>query len=356
MSNHLLIMAAGTGGHIMPGLAVAREMLSRGWTVSWLGTRHGMENRIVPPSDIELDTINFAGLRGKGLFGTLLGGFKLLGAFWQSLMIVRKRKPAVVLGMGGYVCFPGGLMASWLSKPLVLMNADAELLLSNKSLLSVADTVCFGFEGDAVKEVKQAVVTGNPVRHDIFAIPVPLSRFNGRSGALRVLVVGGSLGAQVLNECVPKALALLSNNERPMVTHQSGEKHFDTLKQTYQQAGITAEIVPFIDNMAERMRACDVMICRSGAITVSELCAAGVASILVPFVASTTAHQVGNAQWLAQSGGAIHVPQAEFTPERLAALLRGLTRAELQAMASKARSRSMPDATERVADQIEMLV
>jgi UDP-N-acetylglucosamine--N-acetylmuramyl-(pentapeptide) pyrophosphoryl-undecaprenol N-acetylglucosamine transferase len=356
MSHHLVIMAAGTGGHIMPGLAVAREMQSRGWTVSWLGTRHGMENRLVPASDIELDTVDFSGLRGKGVLGTIVGGLKLVGAFWSSFWILRKRAPDAVLGMGGYVCFPGGKMAHWCGKPLVLMNADADLLLSNASLLSDAKTVCFGFDGEDAKRVKQGVVTGNPVRSDVASIPVPLSRYSGRDGPLRVLVVGGSLGAQVLNEVMPKALSTMSEHERPFVVHQSGEKHFVAVKAAYASTGVMAEVVPFIDNMAEQMKACDLMICRSGAITVSELCAAGVPSILVPLVVSTTSHQVGNAKWLAESGAAIHLPQSELTAERIVNLLRGLTRSELKAMASKARARSTPDATDRVADQIEMMV
>ncbi len=356
MSHHLVIMAAGTGGHIMPGLAVAREMQSRGWTVSWFGTRHGMENRLVPATGIELDTVNFAGLRGKGIWGTITGAVKLLGAFWSSFWILRKRAPDAVLGMGGYVCYPGGKMAVWLGKPLLLMNADADLLLSNRRLLSSAKTVCFGFDGEDTKIVKQAVVTGNPVRQDVASIPVPLSRYSGRDGPLRILVVGGSLGAQVLNETLPKALSSMSEHERPYVVHQSGEKHFAAVKAAYVSAGVMAEVLPFVDNMAEQMKACDLMICRSGAITVSELCAAGVPSILIPLVVSTTSHQVGNAKWLAESGAAIHLPQSELTPERIVNLLRGMTRSELKAMASKARARSTPDATDRVADQIEMLV
>lgn len=207
--SHLVVMAAGTGGHVIPGLAVARELQSRGWTVSWLGTRTGMENRLVPPSGIALDTIGFSGLRGKGLVHTMTGGMRLLGAFWSCLQILRRRRADVVLGMGGYVCFPGGLMAAALGKPLALVNADAALLMSNKALLPVADAVAFGFDGPDVARVRKSQVTGNPVRREIEALPAPAERFAGRGGPLRVLVVGGSLGARVLNECLPQAAPLI---------------------------------------------------------------------------------------------------------------------------------------------------
>ncbi|MFM7507533.1 MAG: glycosyltransferase, partial [Rubrivivax sp.] len=193
---HLVVMAAGTGGHVMPGLAVAREMQGRGWTVSWLGTSHGMENRLVPPSGIALDTIAFSGLRGKGLLHAATGGLRLLKAMWDCRAILKRRAADAVLGMGGYVCFPGGLMASWLNQPLVLVNADAALLLSNRSLLPVADRVAFGFDGEAARGTKNGVVTGNPVRAEIEAIAEPSQRLAGRSGPLKLLVVGGSLGAQ----------------------------------------------------------------------------------------------------------------------------------------------------------------
>ena len=353
---HLVVMAAGTGGHVIPGLAVAREMQQRGWSVSWLGTPAGMENKLVPPSGIPIDTIGFSGLRGKGLVHTLTGGLRLLVAFWQCLRIIRARRAAAVLGMGGYVCFPGGLMASLLSRPLVLVNADASLLMSNKALLPVADAVAFGFDGDAAKKVKHAVVTGNPVRAEIESLPAPSTRFAGRSGALRVLVVGGSLGAKALNECVPQALALLDATQRPAVTHQTGQANLESVRAAYAAAQLDAEVVPFIDDMARRLAECDVIVCRAGAVTVSELCAAGVAAVLVPLVVSTTSHQRDNAQWLASHGAGVHLPQSELTPRKLADLLAGFTRDALQAMAAKARALAMPHAAARVADQIERLV
>ena len=353
---HLVVMAAGTGGHIIPGIAVAREMQGRGWTVSWLGTTHGMENKLVPPTQIPLDRITFSGLRGKGLLHTATGGLRLLKAFVDCFGILRRRGANAVLGMGGYVCFPGGLMASLLRKPLLLVNADAALLLSNKSLLPIADRVAFGFDGEAALRVKQAVVTGNPVRAEIEALPSPAARYAGRAGPLRLLVVGGSLGAQVLNSIVPAALALMPAGQRPQVTHQTGAAQADSVRAAYASAGIDADVLPFIDDMPQRLAACDLMVCRAGAITVSELCAAGVPALLVPLIVSTTSHQRDNAQWMAAQGAAIHLPQAELTPQRLADALARLSRAGLLAMAEEARRLARPHAAARVADEIEGLL
>ena len=353
---HLVIMAAGTGGHIIPGLAVAREVKSRGWTVSWLGTAQGMENQLVPKAGIPLDTIRFSGLRGKGLVHTATGGLRLLKAFWDCLALLRRRSTSAVLGMGGYVCFPGGLMASLLNKPLMLVNADAALLLSNKSLLPVADRVAFGFDGEAARQVKHAVVTGNPVRAEIEALPEPATRYAGRSGPLRLLVVGGSLGAQVLNQTRPAALALLPADSRPEVTHQTGAAQVDAVRAAYASAGVSATVLAFIDEMAQQLAACDLMVCRAGAITVSELCAAGVPAILVPLIVSTTSHQRDNALWMASHGAALHLAQAELQPAALARTLGGLTRESLLAMATRARALARPHAAARVADQIEALV
>jgi len=356
---HLVVMAAGTGGHIIPGLAVAREMQGRGWTVSWLGTRHGMENKLVPPqaeSGIALDTIGFSGLRGKGPVHALTGGLRLLKAFWDCLGILRKRSADVVLGMGGYVCFPGGMMAALLNKPLLLVNADAALLLSNKALLPVADRIAFGFDGAAATRTKHAVVTGNPVRAEIESLPEPAQRYAGRVGPLRLLVVGGSLGAQVLNRTLPAALALLPAATRPQVTHQAGAADADSVRAAYAAAGTVAEVLPFIDDMPQRLSDCDVMLCRAGAITVSELCAAGVPALLVPLVVSTTAHQRDNATWLSGKGAAWHLPQTEMTAQRVADMLAKMTRPTLCAMADKARALARPHAAARVADEIEKLV
>ena len=353
--SHLVVMAAGTGGHIVPGLAVAREMQRRGWSVSWLGTELGMENKLVPPTAIPLDRIGFSGLRGKGLLHTLTGGLRLLKAFWDCLRILRRRSADAVLGMGGYVCFPGGLMASLLGKPLVLVNADAALLMSNKALLPVADRVAFGFDGAAARRTRQGVVTGNPVRAEIEALPVPAERFAGRSGPLQLLVIGGSLGAKVLNDTLPAALSELAPAERPRVTHQTGSAHLDVVQAAYRDAGVEAELLPFIDDMAARLAACDLVVCRAGAVTVSELCAAGVAAVLVPLIVSTTSHQRDNAEFMARHGAALHLPQAELNARALAQLLRGMDRAALQALAEKARALSLPHAAARVANEIEQL-
>ena len=353
---HLVIMAAGTGGHIMPGLAVAREMQGRGWSVSWLGTAHGMENKLVPAAGIVLDTISFSGLRGKGLLHTATGGLRLLKAFWDCFGILRRRGANVVLGMGGYVCFPGGLMASLLNKPLMLVNADAALLMSNKSLLPLADRVAFGFDGDAAKRTKIAVVTGNPVRAEIENIAPPIERYAGRQSPLQLLVVGGSLGAQVLNQTVPAAIALMPATSRPHVTHQTGAAQADAVRAAYAQAGISAEVLPFIDDMPQRMAACDLMVCRAGAITVSELCAAGVPAVLVPLIVSTTSHQRDNAAWLAGQGGAVHLPQVELSAQKLADVLSGISRESLLAMATKARALAKPQAASRVAEEVEKLL
>ena len=356
--SHLVIMAAGTGGHIIPGLAVAQEMQSRGWTISWLGTREGMENRLVPAAGIALDSIGFSGLRGKGLLHTLTGGLRLLKAFWECLRLLRRRGADAVLGMGGYVCFPGGLMASLLGKPLLLVNADASLLLSNKALLPVADRIAFGFDGAAATTHKRAVVTGNPVRAEIEALPLPAERYAGRSGPLHVLVVGGSLGAKVLNDTLPQALALMPAAQRPRLVHQTGALQRDGVRNAYAAAGIDegVEVLAFIEDMAARLAACDLIVCRAGAVTVSELCAAGVPAVLVPLIVSTTAHQRDNAQFMAQHGAALHLPQAELTPQGLAELLQGLDRETLLAMAEKARTLARPRAAARVADEIELLV
>ena len=352
---HLVIMAAGTGGHIIPGIAVAREVQRRGWSVSWLGTATGMENKLVPPTQIPLDVLAFSGLRGKGLLHTATGGLRLLKAFWDAARILRRRGASAVLGMGGYVCFPGGMMASLLGKPLMLVNADAGLLLSNKALLPVADRVAFGFDGPAAK-VKNGLVTGNPVRAEIEALPAPAERYAGRSGPLRLLVVGGSLGAQVLNQTLPAALALIPEADRPQVLHQTGAAQLDAVRTAYAAAGIAADVRPFIDDMAQQLADCDVIVCRAGAVTVSELCAAGVPSLLVPLVVSTTAHQRDNARHMADNGAALHIDQATLTPASLASHLQALTRPALLAMAEQARALARPHAAARVADELDKLV
>ncbi len=355
MNKHLVIMAAGTGGHIIPGLAVATEMQRRGWTVSWIGTPSGMESTMVPKAGIEMDTVPFTGMRGKGIVHSAKGMLQIVPSAIRCVKFLRSRKATAVVGMGGYVCLPGGAVTSLLRKPLVLVNADASLLKSTQALLRFADRVAFGFDGQAAKTVKNSVVTGNPVRAEIANLPTPAERFSGRSGPLRILVVGGSLGAQVLNQNVPKALALLAEDERPVVMHQSGAANLESVQSAYKEANVEAQIVPFVEDMAAQLGACDLIICRSGAITVSELCAAGVPSILVPLVISTTAHQRDNATWLSENGGAIHLPQTELTPQKLADLIRSLDRTALVQMADMARALRVDNAAANVANLIEDL-
>ncbi|HXD06542.1 MAG TPA: undecaprenyldiphospho-muramoylpentapeptide beta-N-acetylglucosaminyltransferase [Burkholderiaceae bacterium] len=364
MTRHLVIMAAGTGGHIIPGLAVAQEMRSRGWEVSWIGTTTGMENRLVPASGIPMDAVAFTGVRGKGLMHTLGGMVRMFGAFWSCQRILREREADAVLGMGGYVCFPGGVMSALLGKPLMLVNADAGMLMSNRALLPFARRIAFGFDGAAATVTRKAVVTGNPVRAEIESLAPPQQRYGERAGPLRVLVVGGSLGARVLNETLPAALALMPQSQRPVLVHQTGQLNRDSVKAAYTAQGIdpepqsnggALEVVPFIDDMPRRLAQCDVIVCRAGAVTVSELCAGGVASVLVPLIVSTTSHQRDNAQYMAQYGAAVHLPQAELTPQRLADTLLAMDRGTLREMAERAHKLARPRAAARVADELERL-
>jgi UDP-N-acetylglucosamine--N-acetylmuramyl-(pentapeptide) pyrophosphoryl-undecaprenol N-acetylglucosamine transferase len=330
-------------------------MQARGWQVSWLGTMHGMERDIVPKHKIEMDSIDFAGLRGKGLAHTARGVFKMAAGFASCFNILGRRKPDVVLGMGGYVTVPGGMMAKLRGVPLVLVNADAALLLSNKTLAPLAKRVLFGFPADFGNAAGKAIVTGNPVRKEIIALPAPAQRYAGRSGNLRLLVVGGSLGAKVLNESLPAALARIPAEVRPTVTHQSGKQHIDALRAAYSNASVNAEVVDFIDDMPRRYAEADLVICRAGAITVSELTAAGVPSVLVPLVASTTSHQRDNAEWMAKQKAAIHLPQNELNPERLAQLLQSLTREACLTMAEAAHAIGRRQANDAIADVLEDL-
>jgi UDP-N-acetylglucosamine--N-acetylmuramyl-(pentapeptide) pyrophosphoryl-undecaprenol N-acetylglucosamine transferase len=352
----LMIMAAGTGGHIFPGLAIAETMRARGWRVSWLGTAKGMEGQIVPRHHIEMDNIDFSGLRGKGMRHTFSGAFKLVRSFFTCFRILGQRQPDVVLGMGGYVTVPGGMMAALRGKPVVLMNADAALLLSNKVLSPFAKKLLFGLPSTSVPMSSKMLVTGNPIRQDICALPAPQTRYCSRIGALRILVVGGSLGARVLNETIPDALALISPSLRPIVTHQSGKPHADALRQRYAALGVEAEVLEFIDDMPHQYAQADLVICRAGAITVSELSAAGVASILIPFVASSTSHQTENAQWMAQQKAGIYLPQEKLNADDLAQQLQSMTREQCLEMAQVAYSLGQRDANETIAKILENLV
>jgi UDP-N-acetylglucosamine--N-acetylmuramyl-(pentapeptide) pyrophosphoryl-undecaprenol N-acetylglucosamine transferase len=339
----IVIMAGGTGGHIFPGLAVAQEMRSAGWEVVWMGVRGGMEERLVPPRGYETAWIRARAARGKGLLQKALLPANLLLSFWESARHLRRIRPDVVLGLGGYVAFPGGMMASLLNRPLALHEQNAVAGLANRVLSTVSDKVMVAFPGS----LKKAEWTGNPVRTDIAAMAPPEARFAGRTGPLRILVVGGSLGAQALNETMPRAVALLA--DKPHIVHQSGEKHLDTLRKHYAEAGVQGELVAFIDDMAKRYAQADLVICRAGAVTIAELSAGGMASILVPFPHAVDDHQTANARFLADAGAALLLPQKDLTAQGLAALVRSLDRVRLLDMAKKARALGKPDAARIVA-------
>jgi len=339
----ILIMAGGTGGHIFPGLAVAQEMRAAGWDVVWMGARGGMEERLVPPRGYRTAWIRARAARGKGLLQKVLLPANLLLSFWESARHLRRIAPDVVLGLGGYVAFPGGMMASLLNRPLALHEQNAIAGLANRVLSTVSDKVMVAFPG----ALKGAEWTGNPVRAEIAAIAPPEARFQGRDGPLRILVVGGSLGAQALNEALPKAIALLK--DKPLVVHQSGEKHLEALRKHYAQAGAQGDLIAFIDDMARRYAEADLVICRAGAVTVAELSAGGMASILVPFPFAVDDHQTANARFLAEAGAAVLVQQKELTAEKLARLIQSLDRPRLLDMARKARALGKPDAARIVA-------
>jgi UDP-N-acetylglucosamine--N-acetylmuramyl-(pentapeptide) pyrophosphoryl-undecaprenol N-acetylglucosamine transferase len=343
MSRVALIMAGGTGGHIFPGLAVASELRAAGWDVVWMGARGGMEERLVPPHGYRTVWIRARAARGKGIVQKLLLPANLLLSFWESLRHLRRIKPDVVLGLGGYVAFPGGMMASLLGRPLALHEQNAIAGLANRVLAGVSDKAMVAFP-DALKDAEW---TGNPVRREIAAIEPPAARFAGRSGPLKIMVVGGSLGAQALNDAFPRALALLA--EKPLVVHQAGEKHLETLRANYASAGVEGELLAFIDDMAGCYAEADLVICRAGAVTVAELSAGGMASILEPFPHAVDDHQTANARFLADKGAAILIQQRDLTPEKLATLIGSVDRAQLLAMASKARALGKPDAAQLVA-------
>lgn len=338
-------MAGGTGGHIFPALAVAEKMRERGWRVVWLGNPEGMEARLVPQHGFDMVWVKFGALRGKGILRKLLLPLNLLRGFWQALKAIRQVQPNVVLGMGGYISFPGGMMAALLGKPLVVHEQNSVAGLANRVLAGVADRIVTGFP----EVLKKGVWAGNPVRPDIAKIAPPAERFAGRDGALHLLVIGGSLGAQAVNETVPRGMALLGESELPQIVHQAGEKHLEALKANYAAVGVPAHCVSFIEDMAGAYQWADLVICRAGALTVAELAAAGVASILVPFPHAVDDHQTGNARFLVNVGGAFLLPQGELSPEAIA-LIRNYSRGQLLEMAEKTRSLAKPDATEEVAN------
>ena len=347
----LLIMAGGTGGHIMPGLAVAEILKNRGWNIQWLGNPDKMEGRIVPARGYPLVALRFEGVRGKGLISKLKSPFRLLGALKQAWIQFSRVRPTVVLGMGGYVAFPGGVVAWLRSRPLVLHEQNAIAGMTNRWLAKLARRVLAGFAG----ALPNAEVVGNPVRQDVVALSAPAQRYGQRSGSLRLLIVGGSLGASALNSILPRALEIIPVQQRPLVIHQSGAQHLDVLNNAYQQAGVQAECVAFIEDMASALGQADLLICRAGAMTVAEVAAAGVAALFVPFPAAVDDHQTANARFLSDVSAGWMQQQNELTPEWLAGWIGLRTREELCEVAIRARAQAQPNAAERIADICEEL-
>ena len=346
-----LVMAGGTGGHIFPGLAVAEALRERGWRVHWLGAPNSMESRLVPPRGFALEAIDFGGVRGKGIKTLFLLPLRLQRAFWQAFQVVRRVQPDVLVGLGGYITFPGGMMGTLLGKPLVLHEQNSVAGMSNKILAGIADRVFTAFPN----VMKKAQWVGNPLRAGFLNQPAPEHRFAERRGPLRLLVVGGSLGAKALNDTVPQALALLPESERPTVIHQSGDKQIDALRAGYAAAGVKAELTPFIDDTAQAFADADLIVCRAGASTVTEIAAVGAAALFVPFPFAVDDHQTTNARFLADQGAAWLVPQPELTPEALARTLRTVQRDQLQEMASKAKQMQKTEAVAAVVEACEQL-
>ena len=342
----ILVMAGGTGGHIFPGLAVAEYLRICGWHVAWLGNRNGMEYRLVKSCDFPFESVDFGGLRGKGIKAKLMLPMNLMRACFQSWKIMRRLKPSVVLGMGGYITFPGGLVTKLLKRPLVLHESNSVAGSANRALANIAMRVLTGFPDT----IHSAEWVGNPIREEFDRIPLPALRYEERQGPLSILVVGGSLGAAALNENIPAALALIPIKDRPKIIHQAGDKHLAELQARYEQLGVTADIRPFIDDMPAAYAQADLVICRSGAMTVSELAACGVASCLVPFPYAIDDHQTANAKFLSDADAAILLPQPLLNAQDLALMIQNINRSDLKAMALRAHALSKPHATQRVAE------
>lgn len=351
MSRSILIMAGGTGGHIFPALAVADVLRAQGWKVTWLGAPNSMEAELVPQHGYDMAWVRFSGLRGKGLLRKLALPFNLIIALWQSAIALFRCRPDVVLGMGGYITFPGGLMAMLLRRPLIIHEQNSIAGLSNRVLACIAQQVLSGFPG----VLSKATWCGNPVRKAIADLPEPQQRYATRSGNLKLLVVGGSLGAKAINEILPQALALLAESSRPKVIHQTGKQHFDAVQKLYQHSGVQADIKPFLDDMAQQYANADLVICRAGALTIAELAAAGVASILIPFPFAVDDHQTHNARFLSERGAAVLLPQVELNAEKLAKLLNELSRESLLKMAQLARGLAKPGAAQDVANSCKTM-
>lgn len=346
-----LVMAGGTGGHIFPGLAVAQALREQGWKVHWLGAPGSMEERLVPPQGFPLETIDFSGVRGKGLLTLALLPLRLLKAFAQAWAVVRRVRPDVVIGLGGYISFPGGMMATLAGKPLILHEQNSVAGMANKVLANVASRVFCAFPN----ALPGAQWVGNPLRQAFLQQPPPAERFAGRSGPLRILVVGGSLGAKALNDTVPQALALIPPEQRPQVRHQSGAKQMQALQASYAAAGVQAELTPFIDDTASAYAQADLVICRAGASTVTELAAVGAAAIYVPFPHAVDDHQTTNARFVVDAGGGWVVQQTALSPEKLAHMIQNMQRSTLLETAQKAKMMQKTEATQAIVAACEEL-
>lgn len=346
--NTVLVMAGGTGGHVFPALATAEALQAQGMRIEWLGTERGIESDLVPKAGIPITYIRVAGLRGKGKLSLLLAPFKLLVALCQALAAVKRIKPVCVLGMGGFASGPGGLAAWLLRKPLVIHEQNAIAGMTNTYLARLARRVLTAFP-NALGD--KGIQVGNPLRGNIVESPEPEQRLSGRSGNIRLLVLGGSLGAQALNETVPAALARMAEDERPEVWHQAGKRNLADAERVYQTQQVAGRVVPFIEDMAAAYQWADVVVCRAGALTVSELACVGLPAILVPFPHAVDDHQTANARFLENSGAAVIVPQVELTAERLAGLLKDefCDRQQILERARRARSVARLDAAEQVA-------
>ena len=346
-----LVMAGGTGGHIFPGLAVAEALRERAWRVHWLGAPGSMESQLVPPRGLPFETIDFSGVRGKGFKTLFLLPLRLLRAFWQSIGVVRRVRPDVVIGLGGYITFPAGMMSVLLGKPLVLHEQNSVAGMANRVLAAVADRVFTAFPD----VLKKAVWVGNPLRASFLNQPGPAERLAGRTGPLRLLVVGGSLGAKALNEAVPEALALIPAGLRPQVLHQSGAKQIDELRANYAAAGVEAELTPFIQDTAAAYAQADLIVCRAGASTVTEIAAVGAAAVFVPFPFAVDDHQTTNARFLVDAGGGWLVQQRDLKPEWLAGLIQTTSREELVRRALAAKRMQKTTATDDMVKACEEL-
>lgn len=351
-----LVMAGGTGGHIFPGLAVAEALRDKGWCVHWLGGKGSvgnpsMESQLVPPRGFAFEAIDFSGVRGKGFLTLLFLPLRLLKAFWQSVGVIRRVNPSVVIGLGGYIAFPAGMMSVLLGKPLVLHEQNSVAGLVNKILAIVADRVFTAFPD----VLKNAEWVGNPLRVAFTRQADPAARFAGRTGPLRLLVVGGSLGARALNTIVPQALALMRQEQRPLVTHQSGAKQIDELRANYRLAGVDATLTPFIDDVASAFADADLIVCRAGASTVTEVAAVGAAALFVPFPSAVDDHQTINARFLSSQGAGWQVAQRDLSPSVLADLLQKAERYSLLNIGLKAKEMQKIDATARIVAVCEEL-